>query len=227
MPDATPADPVANLARIRARLNAAAEEAGRKPEDITVIAVSKNHGAEAILPLLEAGHRVFGENRVQEAMGKWPALKERYPDIELHLIGPLQTNKAKEAVAFFDVIETVDRPKLARILSEEMARQGKALRLLVQVNTGEEEQKAGAAPQEADAFIAQCRDEFGLAIDGLMCIPPAEEAPAPHFALLAKIAARNGLKTLSMGMSGDYEIAATLGATHVRVGTEIFGARAY
>ena len=227
MPDATPADPVANLARIRARLNAAAEEAGRKPEDITVIAVSKNHGAEAILPLLEAGHRVFGENRVQEAMGKWPALKERYPDIELHLIGPLQTNKAKEAVAFFDVIETVDRPKLARILSEEMARQGKTLRLLVQVNTGEEEQKAGAAPQEADAFIAQCRDEFGLAIDGLMCIPPAEEAPAPHFALLAKIAARNGLKTLSMGMSGDYEIAATLGATHVRVGTEIFGARAY
>ncbi|HPE30351.1 MAG TPA: YggS family pyridoxal phosphate-dependent enzyme [Parvularculaceae bacterium] len=227
MPDATPADPVANLARIRARLNAAAEEAGRKPEDITVIAVSKNHGAEAILPLLEAGHRVFGENRVQEAMGKWPALKERYPDIELHLIGPLQTNKAKEAVAFFDVIETVDRPKLARILSEEMARQGKTLRLLVQVNTGEEEQKAGAAPQEADAFIAQCRDEYGLAIDGLMCIPPAEEAPAPHFALLAKIAARNGLKTLSMGMSGDYEIAATLGATHVRVGTEIFGARAY
>ena len=227
MPDATPADPVANLARIRARLNAAAEEAGRKPEDITVIAVSKNHGAEAILPLLEAGHRVFGENRVQEAMGKWPALKERYPDIELHLIGPLQTNKAKEAVAFFDVIETVDRPKLARILSEEMARQAKILRLLVQVNTGEEEQKAGAAPQDADAFIAQCRNEFGLAIDGLMCIPPAEEAPAPHFALLAKIAARNGLKTLSMGMSGDYEIAATLGATHVRVGTEIFGARAY
>ena len=227
MPETTPADPVANLARIRARLNAAAEEAGRKPEDITVIAVSKNHGAEAILPLLEAGHRVFGENRVQEAMGKWPALKERYPDIELHLIGPLQTNKAKEAVAFFDVIETVDRPKLARILSEEMARQGKTLRLLVQVNTGEEEQKAGAAPQEADAFIAQCRDEYGLAIDGLMCIPPAEEAPAPHFALLAKIAARNGLKTLSMGMSGDYEIAATLGATHVRVGTEIFGARAY
>ncbi|MEZ5927030.1 MAG: YggS family pyridoxal phosphate-dependent enzyme [Parvularculaceae bacterium] len=227
MPDATPADPVANLARIRARLNAAAEEAGRKPEDITVIAVSKNHGAEAILPLLEAGHRVFGENRVQEAMGKWPALKERYPDIELHLIGPLQTNKAKEAVAFFDVIETVDRPKLARILSEEMARQGKTLRLLVQVNTGEEEQKAGAAPQEADAFIAQCRDEYGLAIDGLMCIPPAEEAPAPHFALLAKIAARNGLKTLSMGMSGDYEIAATLGATHVRIGTEIFGARVY
>lgn len=227
MPDATPADPVANLARIRARLNAAAEEAGRKPEDITVIAVSKNHGAEAILPLLEAGHRVFGENRVQEAMGKWPALKERYPDIELHLIGPLQTNKAKEAVGFFDVIETVDRPKLARILSEEMARQGKTLRLLVQVNTGEEEQKAGAAPQEADAFIAQCRDEYGLAIDGLMCIPPAEEAPAPHFALLAKIAARNGLKTLSMGMSGDYEIAATLGATHVRVGTEIFGARVY
>ena len=227
MPETTPADPVANLARIRARLNAAAEEAGRKPEDITVIAVSKNHGAEAILPLLEAGHRVFGENRVQEAMGKWPALKERYPDIELHLIGPLQTNKAKETVAFFDVIETVDRPKLARILSEEMARQGKTLRLLVQVNTGEEEQKAGAAPQEADAFIAQCRDEYGLAIDGLMCIPPAEEAPAPHFALLAKIAARNGLKTLSMGMSGDYEIAATLGATHVRVGTEIFGARAY
>lgn len=220
-----PADPLANLARIRARLNAAALEAGRKPEDIEVVAVSKMHGADAILPLLEAGHRAFGENRVQEALGKWPALKERYPDVELHLIGPLQTNKAKEAVAFFDVIETVDRPKLARVLAEEMERQGKSPRLLIQVNTGEEDQKAGAAPQDAGAFIAQCRNEYGLKIDGLMCIPPADEAPAPHFALLAKIAARNGLHTLSMGMSGDYEIAATLGATHVRVGTEIFGSR--
>ena len=226
MPDATPADPVANLARIRARLNAAAEEAGRKPEDITVIAVSKNHGAEAILPLLEAGHRVFGENRVQEAMGKWPALKERYPDIELHLIGPLQTNKAKEAVAFFDVIETVDRPKLARILSEEMARQGKTLRLLVQVNTGEEEQKAGVLPAEADGFIAECRG-LGLEIAGLMCIPPVDEAPALHFALLAKIAARNGIGELSMGMSSDFETAIAQGATHVRVGSAIFGERDY
>lgn len=223
-PDAAP-DPAANLARIRSRLNAAAAEAGRSGEDIEIVAVSKFHGAERISALLDAGHRVFGENRVQEAIAKWPALKARFSGVELHLIGPLQTNKAKDAVALFDVIETLDRPKLARILAEECARQNRAPRLLIQVNTGGEPQKAGIAPAEADAFIADCRDTYGLEIDGLMCIPPADEAPAPHFALLAKVAARNGLKTLSMGMSADFEIAAQLGASHVRIGTEIFGPR--
>lgn len=218
-------DPAANLARIALRLNAAAAEAGRKSEDISIVAVSKLHGPERILPLLEAGHRLFGENRVQEGLAKWPALKARYPGVRLHLVGPLQTNKAKEAVGLFDVIETLDRGKLARILAEEMTRQGRRPRVLIEVNTGEEPQKAGIPPAEADAFIAQCRDELGLEIDGLMGIPPAGEAPAPHFALLAKIAARNGLKTLSMGMSGDFEIAARLGATEVRIGTEIFGPR--
>lgn len=218
-------DPAANLAEVRAALNAAAAEAGRKGDEIKIVAVAKKHGPERILPLLEAGHRVFGENRVQEAMAKWPALRERFPDIELHLIGPLQTNKAKEAVGLFDVIETLDRPKLARVLAAEFERQNRRPRILVQVNTGEEPQKAGIAPAEADAFIAECRNVYKLPIDGLMCIPPAEEPPAPHFALLAKIARRNGLKTLSMGMSGDYEIAAQLGATHVRIGSAIFGER--
>lgn len=221
----TSSDPVANLARIRAALNAAAAEAGRKGDAISIVAVSKLHGPERILPLLEAGHRVFGENRVQEATAKWPALKERFAGVELHLIGPLQTNKAKEAVALFDVIESLDRPKLARVLAEEMARQARRPRLLIQINTGDEPQKAGVSPGEADAFIAECRDVHGLAIDGLMCIPPAGEAPAPHFALLAKIAARHGLRSLSMGMSGDYRIAAQLGASQVRIGTEIFGER--
>lgn len=218
-------DPAANLAEVRAALNAAAAEAGRKGDEIKIVAVAKKHGPERILPLLEAGHRVFGENRVQEAMAKWPALRERFPDIELHLIGPLQTNKAKEAVGLFDVIETLDRPKLARVLAAEFERQNRRPRILVQVNTGEEPQKAGVAPCDADAFIAECRNVYKLPIDGLMCIPPAEEPPAPHFALLAKIARRNGLKTLSMGMSGDYEIAAQLGATHVRIGSAIFGER--
>ncbi|MEQ8749118.1 MAG: YggS family pyridoxal phosphate-dependent enzyme [Amphiplicatus sp.] len=218
-------DVARNLARIEARLKAAALEAGRPEGAVSLIAVSKTHPAGAVTPLLEAGHRRFGENRVQEAEAKWPALKARWPDIELHLIGPLQSNKAKEAVALFDVIETVDRPKIARALAAEIARQGRAPRLLVQVNTGEEPQKAGIAPQEADAFIAECRDELGLPVEGLMCIPPLDDPPAPHFALLAKIAARNGLAVLSMGMSGDYEIAAQLGATEVRVGSEIFGAR--
>ena len=188
-------------------------------------AVSKKHDAARILPALKAGHRVFGENRIQEAAQKWPPIREQYPDIELRLVGPLQSNKAKEAVALFDVIETVDRPKIAAALAREIVAQGREPRLLIQVNIGEEPQKTGISPREADAFIDQCRNEFGLRVDGLMCIPPAEEAPAPHFALLAKIAKRNGLDQLSMGMSADYSLAARLGATHVRIGTAIFGAR--
>jgi pyridoxal phosphate enzyme (YggS family) len=223
--DAKAVDPAANLARIGVRLNAAAVDAGRDGAKITVIAVAKKHGPERILPLLEAGHRAFGENRVQEAASKWPALKARFPGVELHLVGPLQSNKAKEAVALFDVIETLDRTKLARAIAAEMAAQGRAPRLFVQVNTGEEPQKAGVAPADVDAFVAECRREHGLKIEGLMCIPPADEAPAPHFALLAKIAGRNRIDFLSIGMSGDYETAAQLGATHVRVGTEIFGPR--
>jgi hypothetical protein len=217
-------DPVAKLAEAGARLKAALEEAGRDGA-VDIVAVTKTHNAERILPLLEAGHRRFGENRVQEAQSKWPSLKARYPGLALHLIGPLQTNKVADAVALFDVIETLDRPKLARALAAEMARSGRRPDLYVQVNTGEEPQKAGVPPTEADAFLAACREEFGLAPVGLMCIPPAEEPPAPHFALLAKIARRNGLEKLSMGMSGDYEIAAQLGATHVRIGSGLFGAR--
>ncbi|MBB5517675.1 YggS family pyridoxal phosphate-dependent enzyme [Amphiplicatus metriothermophilus] len=218
-------DPVANLARVRARLKQAAAEAGRDGDAIYIVAVTKTRGPDRILPLLEAGHRRFGENRVQEAAAKWPALRARFPDIELHLIGPLQSNKAKEAVVLFDVIETVDRPKIAKALAAAIEKQGRAPRLLVQVNTGEEPQKAGVPPQEADAFLAQCREEWGLVVEGLMCIPPLGDPPAPHFALLAKIAERNGLKILSMGMSADYEIAAQLGATQTRVGSEIFGPR--
>jgi hypothetical protein len=217
-----PIDPAANLKAIRARLNAVLAEAGRKDE-VAVVAVSKSCGAERILPLLEAGHRTFGENRVQEARAKWPALKERFPGVELHLVGPLQTNKVKDALALFDVIETLDRPKLARALADA----GPPLaRLFVQVNTGAEPQKAGVRPEEADAFIALCRDECGLSVEGLMCVPPADEGPGPHFALLAKIAGRNGLRALSMGMSGDFAIGAQLGATHVRLGTALFGERA-
>jgi pyridoxal phosphate enzyme (YggS family) len=175
--------------------------------------------------VLDAGQRVFGENRVQEAQGKWPALRAQWPDIELHLIGPLQSNKAREAVALFDVIHTVDRPSIAEALAKEIARQARKPRLLVQVNTGEEAQKAGVAPQDADAFLAACRTSHGLTIAGLMCIPPAEQSPGPHFALLAKIAKRNGLPLLSMGMSADFETAIEVGATHVRVGSAIFGAR--
>lgn len=218
-------DPVSSLRAIREELNAALREAGRAPDAAVITAVTKTHDETRIRPLLEAGHRIFGENRVQEAMAKWPALRAEYPDIELRLVGPLQSNKAKDAVALFDVIETVDRPKIARVLAAETERQKKKPRLLIQINTGEEDQKAGVAPQNADAFITQCREEFGLAIRGLMCIPPMDEAPAPHFALLAKIAARNGLAELSMGMSADYPTAARLGATHVRIGTAIFGAR--
>ncbi len=198
---------------------------GRAPDAARLIAVSKTFDAAAIAPVLAAGQRDFGENRVQEAQGKWPGLRERYPDLTLHLIGPLQSNKTREAVALFDCIHSVDRPKIAESLAAELARTGKAMRLFVQVNTGEEPQKAGIAPAGADAFIARCRDELGLALAGLMCIPPADEPPSPHFALLAKIAARNRLSGLSMGMSGDFEQALMLGATHVRVGSAIFGGR--
>lgn len=192
----------------------------------TIVAVTKTQGADRILPLLEAGHRHFGENRVQEAQAKWPALKAAFPNVILHLIGPLQTNKVEDAVLLFDVIETLDRPKLARALAAAMDGAGRRPEILIQVNTGEEPQKAGVPPLEADAFIAACRTEFGVIAAGLMCIPPADEPPAPHFALLAKMARRNGLEKLSMGMSGDYEIAAQLGATHVRIGSALFGARA-
>ncbi len=218
-------DPAANLASIAAEIESALEEAGRASGAVTITAVSKTHDADRIRPALEAGHRVFGENRVQEAMAKWPALKADYPDVELRLIGPLQTNKVKEAVATFDVIESLDRPKLARALAAEMEKQGRRVKLYIQVNTGEEPQKAGLAPAEVPAFYEQCRTEFGLEIEGLMCIPPAEDDPAPHFALLAKMAKSLGLSGLSMGMSGDYRLAAQLGATHLRIGTAIFGTR--
>lgn len=213
-----------NLAAVESRIAAALKEAGRAGP-VEIIAVSKMQGETMLREALRAGQRIFGENRVQEAKAKWPALKKECPDIVLHLIGPLQSNKAAEAVALFDVIQSVDRPKIAKALAEEMRRQNRRPRLFVQINTGAEPQKAGAAPEDAYAFIAQCRDEFGLEIEGLMCIPPADDAPAPHFALLAKIAQRNNLTGLSMGMSGDYDIGAQLGASHVRVGTALFGAR--
>ena len=213
------------LADVRARIAAAAEAAGRRPEDVVLVAVSKTFGADDIAPVITAGQRVFGENRVQEALSKWPGLKAQTPDIELHLIGPLQTNKASAAVGLFDVIETLDRLKLARVLAEEMARQDRQPRLYVQINTGAEAQKAGVLPEEAADFIAHCRSEFGLNIEGLMCIPPVDEEPALHFALLGKLARANGLEKLSMGMSADFEKAIALGATHVRVGSAIFGVR--
>ncbi len=213
------------LAAVRSRIAKAARDAGHDPASVVLVAVAKTHPVEQILPALEAGHRVFGENRVQEAAAKWPALRAAHPDIQLHLIGPLQTNKVKEAVALFDVIETVDREKLARALAAEMDRQGKRPEVYLQVNTGEEPQKAGIAPQEVDGFVTLCRDELKLPVHGLMCIPPVDEAPAPHFALLAELAERHDLPVLSMGMSGDYEIAIGIGATHVRVGTAIFGDR--
>jgi PLP dependent protein len=212
------------LEAIRQRIAVAARKAGRDPGAIELVAVSKTFGADAILPALEAGQRVFGENRVQEAKGKWPALRERFPDITLHLIGPLQSNKARDAVALFDVIETVDRPKIAAVLAEEMTRAGRAPELFIQVNTGDEAQKAGVAPGGAEALLRHCRD-LGLAIGGLMCIPPLEGDPVPHFAYLARLAAGLGLKKLSMGMSADFETAIQEGATHVRVGSAIFGSR--
>ncbi len=225
-PQPPPLDVAANLAAVTARIRAAALAAGRAPDSVRLVAVAKTQPAEAIRRALAAGQRLFGENRVQEAAAKWPALRAEFPDAELHLIGPLQTNKVREAVALFDVIETLDRPKLAGALAAEMARSGRRPACFVQVNTGEEPQKAGVAPDEADAFVALARDRLALPVAGLMCIPPADEAPAPHFALLAAIARRNGLAGLSMGMSGDFETAIRLGATHVRVGTAIFGARA-
>jgi len=216
---------VEQLFAVRARIAAAEREAGRDQGAVTLVAVSKTFDAPAISPVIEAGQRVFGENRVQEAQGKWPALKDQFPGIELHLIGPLQSNKAKEAVALFDVIETVDREKIAAELAKEMARQGRTPRLYVQVNTGSEPQKAGIEPREAVAFVERCREIHSLAIEGLMCIPPADENPGPHFALLEKLGEEAGVAKLSMGMSGDYETAIAFGATSVRVGSAIFGSR--
>ena len=213
------------LGEVEARIAAAAREAGRAREDVQLIAVSKTLAAPDILPVIAAGQRVFGENRVQEAKGKWPALKAQGPDVALHLIGPLQSNKAKEAVALFDAIHSVDREKIARALAEEMRAQERQLELFVQVNTGEEPQKAGVLPKEAPAFLDLCRDELKLEIAGLMCIPPVEEEAAVHFAFLAKLAAELGVEGLSMGMSDDFETAIAFGATHVRVGSAIFGSR--
>ncbi len=214
-----------NYNEVMSRIAAAAGRAGRQTEDITLVAVSKTFGPEDIEPVLQIPHRTFGENRVQESYGKWPELKSHYPDTVLHLIGPLQTNKAREAVSLFDCIETLDREKLARTLGKEIQAAGKAPELFVQVNTGLEPQKAGIEPQELDGFIQTCRTIYDLPVTGLMCIPPVDEEPALHFALLAKLAGRNGLAKLSMGMSGDFETAIELGATHVRVGSAIFGAR--
>ncbi|MFG1401516.1 YggS family pyridoxal phosphate-dependent enzyme [Xanthobacter sediminis] len=214
-----------HLSEVRAAIAKACREFDRNAHDVTLVAVSKTFPAEAVRPVLEAGQRVFGENRVQEAEAKWPALRAAFPDARLHLIGPLQSNKAREAVALFDAIHTVDRPKIAAAIAAEQARTGKALELFVQVNTGAEPQKAGVLPEAADAFIAECREVHGLTLAGLMCIPPADAVPDPHFALLAEIAARNGLKGLSMGMSGDFPAAIRQGATHVRVGSAIFGHR--
>lgn len=216
---------VERLIAVRAEIAAACREAGREPASVTLVAISKTFEAEAIRPVLAAGQRVFGENRVQEAKAKWPALREEFSGVELHLVGPLQSNKAKEAIALFDVIHTVDRPKIAQALADEIAKQGRKPRLFIEVNTGAEPQKSGVLPENADAFIAECREQYGLSVEGLMCIPPLDEAPAPHFALTAKIAKRNGLALLSMGMSADFTSAIAFGATHVRVGSAIFGER--
>ena len=220
-----PADAVDRLAAVRAEIARACRDASRDPAEVTLVAVSKTYQAEQIEPVIAAGQRVFGENRVQEAKAKWPALLAKHPGIALHLIGPLQSNKAKEAVALFTAIHSVDRPSLAEALAKEIAKQGRAPLLFVEINTGAEAQKAGVLPQDADAFLDKCRAAYGLTISGLMCIPPLSEAPGPHFALTAKIARRNGLKLLSMGMSADFATAIQLGATHVRVGSAIFGAR--
>lgn len=213
------------LAGVRAEIARACREAGRDPASVSLVAVSKTFEAHAIEPIIRSGQRIFGENRLQEAKAKWPALRAKYPDIELHLVGPLQSNKAKEAVALFDAIHSVDRPSVAAALAKEIERQARRPLLFVEVNTGAEPQKAGVLPEETEAFLQSCRDTHGLDIAGLMCLPPLHEAPAPHFALTAKIARRNGLKFLSMGMSADFAIAIAFGATHVRVGTAIFGER--
>lgn len=215
----------ANLAAVRARIANAAAQAGRPVSDIKLVAVGKTHDAQAIAAAIAADQLTFGENRVQEAKTKYPDLMTAHPDLDLHLIGPLQTNKVKDAVALFDAIHTVDRPHLAEALASELKRTGRAPKLFIQVNTGEEPQKAGVAPRDALAFLDKCRTDFGIVISGLMCIPPADEEPSLHFALLLKLARDAGLKELSMGMSGDYETAIRFGATHVRVGSAIFGAR--
>lgn len=215
----------ANLTATRAAIDVAAKASGRARDQVTLIAVSKTQPAEAIERAIAAGQLVFGENRIQEAQAKWPDLKARYRDVELHLLGSLQTNKVKAALELFDVIHTLDRPKLAAAVAREGERVGKLPRCFVQINTGEEPQKGGALPCDADDFVAACRTEYGLPVAGLMCIPPADEEPALHFALLKKIAQRNGLESLSMGMSGDFELAVEMGATHIRVGTAIFGPR--
>jgi pyridoxal phosphate enzyme (YggS family) len=226
VPNPAPAeDAAAARADVLDRIRRAAEAVGRSGADVTLVAVSKQQPEERARAMLAAGQRVFGENRVQEAETRWAPRLERLPELELRLIGPLQTNKVRDAVALFHVIETLDREKLARALAEEAMRRGASPRLYVQVNTGEEPQKAGVAPAEADRFIAAARGEFGLSVEGLMCIPPEAEAPGPHFALLARIAARNGLERLSMGMSGDFETAVRFGATSVRVGSALFGSR--
>ena len=213
------------LAEVRARIAAAAQTAKRDPASVHLVAVTKTFAPEHIAPVLDTGHRLFGENRVQEAKAKWPGLRERYPGVELHLIGPLQSNKAREAVQLFDVIHTIDRPKIAEVLAGEMAKQGRRLRLFIEVNTGEESQKAGVPPKEAAGLLRLCREELKLDIAGLMCIPPHDEEPAVHFAFLAKLAAELGVADLSMGMSADFETAVAFGATHVRVGSQIFGSR--
>ena len=218
-------DAVARLAEVKANIGRAEREAGRPAGAVTLVAVSKTFPADDIRPVIGAGQRVFGENRVQEALAKWPGLKAEFPDIELRLIGPLQSNKAREAAALFDVIETVDREKIAAELAREIVKQGKAPRLYVQVNTGLEPQKAGIDPREAAGFVARCRTVHGLAVEGLMAIPPVDENPGPHFALLEKLAGEAGVERLSMGMSGDYEIAIRFGATSVRVGSAILGGR--
>ena len=213
------------LAAVRQQIALACRTAGRDPASVTLVAVSKTFDAGAIEPVIAAGQSVFGENRVQEAKAKWPALQARHPGIALHLVGSLQSNKAKEAVALFDAIHSVDRPSLCEALAKEIARLGRRPTLFVELNTGSEPQKAGVPPERADEFLKACRETYGLAIAGLMCIPPADEPPAPHFALTAKIAWRHELKLLSMGMSGDFQTAIELGATHVRIGAAIFGAR--
>ena len=215
----------AGIAAVRQEIARACRDAGRDPASVTLVAISKTFGAEAIEPVIAAGQRVFGENRVQEAKAKWPPLIARHGGLELHLVGSLQSNKARDAVALFDAIHSVDRASLAEALAKEIARQARRPMLFVEINTGAEPQKAGVLPQDADGFLAACRDRYGLAISGLMCIPPLDEAPAPHFALTAQIARRNGLELLSMGMSADFPTAIAFGATHVRVGTAIFGSR--
>ncbi len=219
-------DVSSGLARVKDEIAAACRDAGREPSSVTLIAVSKTFGEEAIEQAIAAGQKIFGENRVQESKGKWPAIRQRHPDLALHLIGPLQSNKAKEALALFDAIHSVDRPSICEALAKEIQKEGKQPLLFVQVNTGAEPQKAGVLPEQADAFVKECRGAYGFDIAGLMCIPPFDEAPAPHFALTAKIAERNGLKLLSMGMSADFTTAIAFGATHVRVGSAIFGGRA-